>query len=174
MLFGVWGLAWLVGYGVMWWTATTSPTRTATGAGGLVFGAVAVTGLVVTLVHVARATHGIAGTSRTVGAMYGWAWSVGFVGQGLVVAGVIRAGAGPEVVALVANGAACLVVGLLYMAGGALWQQRSMYAIGTWMIATAGAASLVAMPAGYLVMALAGGGGMLLACALAAWHRGRP
>ena len=60
------------------------------------------------------------------------------------------------------------------MAGGALWQQRSMYAIGTWMIATAGAASLVAMPAGYLVMALAGGGGMLLACALAAWHRGRP
>ncbi|MBO3089300.1 hypothetical protein [Cellulomonas dongxiuzhuiae] len=173
ILFGVWGVAWLVGYAAQWWTATTSPTRTATGQGGLVFAAVAVIALVVTLVHVGRATHGVAGTSKQVGMMYGWAWSIGFVGQGLLVAGVVDAGANPEVIAIVANGAACLVVGLLYMAGGALWQQLSLYLIGAWMIATAAAASLVAMPTGYLVMSLAGGGGMLVAAVLAALHRRR-
>ncbi|MBD7917891.1 hypothetical protein H9657_06320 [Cellulomonas sp. Sa3CUA2] len=173
LLFGVWGVAWLVGYAAQWWTATTSPTRTATGQGGLVFAAVAVAALVVTLVHVARATHGVAGTSKQVGMMYGWAWTIGFVGQGLLVAGVVGAGGNPEVIAIVANGAACLVVGLLYMAGGALWQQLSLYLIGAWMIATAAAASLVTMPTGYLVMALAGGGGMLVAAVLAALHRRR-
>ncbi|MBF0688300.1 MAG: hypothetical protein IR158_11135 [Cellulomonas sp.] len=173
LLFGVWGVAWLVGYAAQWWTATASPTRTATGQGGLVFAAVAVAALVVTLVHIARATHGVAGTSRQVGMMYGWAWSIGFFGQGLIVAGVVGAGASPEIIAIVANGAACLVVGLLYMAGGALWQQLSLFLIGAWMIATAAAASLVAMPDGYLVMSLAGGGGMLVACLLAALHRRR-
>lgn len=173
VLFGVWGLAWLVGYGVQWWTATTSPTRTSTGRGGLVFAAVAAVALVVTLVHVVRATHGLAGTSRQVGMMYGWAWSIGFVGQGLVVAGVVAAGASPVVIAIVANGAACLVVGLLHMAGGALWQEVSLYLVGAWMSATAGAASLVPMPDGYLVMSLAGGGGMLVATVLAALRRRR-
>ncbi len=173
LLFGVWGAAWLVGYGVQWWTATTSPTRTATGIGGLVFGAVAIAALVVTIVHVVTATHGYAGTSKQVGVMYGWAWAIGFAGQGLVVAGVVAADADPVVITIVANGAACLVVGLLYMAGGALWQEVSMYAIGAWMIATAGAASLVALPAGYLVMALAGGGGMLVAAGVAALRRRR-
>lgn len=173
-LFGVWGLAWVVGYGAQWWTATTSPTRTATAAGGLVFAAVAVVALVVTLVHVLRATRGVLGTSHQVGAMYGWAWTIGFVGQGLVVAGVARADASPVVVAVVANGAACLVVGLLYMAGGALWQQVPLYVVGAWMIATAGAASLVPLPDGYLVMALAGGGGMLAAAGVGTWRRRRP
>lgn len=173
ILFGAWGLAWLVGYAAQWWTATTSPTGTSTAQGGVVFAVALAVALVVTLVHVGRATHGLAGTSKQVGMMYGWAWSIGFAGQGLVISGVIRAGAGPEVVAIVANGAACLVVGLLYMAGGALWHQLSMYLIGAWMIATAGAASLVAMPASYLVMSLAGGGGMLVAAGLAELHRRR-
>lgn len=174
ILFGVWGLAWLVGHGVQWRTALESPTRTASGQGGAVLAAAAVVALVVTLVHVARATHGMAGTSRQVGAMFGWAWSIGFLGQGLVVAGVVQAGADPVVIAIVANGAACLVTGLLYMAGGAIWQEPAMYTIGAWMIATGGASSLVPMPGGYLVMALAGGGGLLVAAGLAVLRRRRP
>lgn len=174
LLFGVWGLAWLLGYGAQWWAATTSGTPTVTGTGGLLLAAVAVAALVVTLLHIGRATRGVAGTSRRVGALYGWAWSIGFLGQGLVVAGVMRAGADAAVVAVVANGVACLVVGLLYMAGGALWQQVPLYLIGAWMVLTAGAASLVSMPTGYLVMSLAGGGGMLAAAAFAALRRRRP
>lgn len=105
--------------------------------------------------------------------MFGIAWSIGFFGQGLIVAGVAKAGASDEVVAIVANGAACLVVGLLYMGAGAIWRQIALYLIGTWMIATAAAASLVAMPAGYLVMSLAGGGGLLVGAVVTAIYRRR-
>ncbi len=163
LVFGVWGLAWLVGYGAMWWSADRSATSTASGLGALVFAGVAGAALVVTLVHVVRSTHGLAGTSSQVGAIYGWAWFVGFLGQGLITAGVVNAGADAQVIAIVANGVAALVVGLLYMAGGALWRETALVAVGGWMIATAGAASLLPMPSGYLVMALAGGGGMLAA-----------
>ena len=173
LLFGVWGSAWVVGYALQWWSATSSGSSTATGLGGLAFAVVSAVALVVTLVHTARATRGVAGTSREVGQMYGIAWGVGFAGQGLLVMGVARAGSTPEVIAIVANGAACLVVGLLYMAGGALWRQRALYLIGAWMIATAAAASLVAMPAGYLVMAVAGGGGLLAGAVVTSLYRRR-
>lgn len=173
LLFGVWGLAWLVGYAVQWRTALTSGTRTSTGQGGLVFAIIALVALVITLVHIAHATRGVAGVSKQAGAMFGIAWSIGFTGQGLLVAGVARADASPEVIAIVANGAACLVVGLLYMAGGAIWRQRALFLIGAWMIATAAAASLVPMPDGYLVMSLAGGGGLLAGAVITAVHRRR-
>ena len=173
LLFGAWGSAWAVGYAVQWWSATAAGSRTATGVGGLAFVAVTAAALVVTLVHTARATRGVAGASREVGRMYGIAWGIGFAGQGLLVMGVARAGASPEVIAIVANGAACLVVGLMYMAGGALWRQRALYLIGAWMIATAAVASIVAMPGGYLVMAVAGGGGLLSGAVVTALYRRR-
>ena len=173
VLFGTWGLAWLLAYGVQWWESSTSPTGTATPRGGIAFGVILLVALVVTLVHVARAGHGLAGTSQQVGAMYGAAWAIGFAGQGLVVAGVVKAGASPEVVAVVANAIACLVVGMMYMAAGALWRERAMYVIGAWMIVTAGAASLVWMPGGYLVLSLAGGGGMLVGAGISALYRRR-
>ena len=173
LLFGVWGVAWLVGYGVQWWSAVDSSSATASGQGGLAFAVVAVAALVVTLVHIAHATRGVAGVSKKAGAMFGAAWSIGFTGQGLIVAGAARAGASDEVVAIVANGAACLVVGLLYMGAGAIWRQTALYLIGAWMIVTAAVASMVAMPGGYLVMSLAGGGGLLAGAVLTALYRRR-
>jgi len=173
ILFGVWGLGWLVAYGVQWWDATTSPTGTSTARGGIAFGAIMLVALVVTLVHVARAGRGLAGASQQIGAMYGSAWGIGFAGQGLIVVGIVNAGANPVVIAIVANSIACLVVGMMYMAGGALWRETAMYVIGAWMIAVAAAASLVSMPTGYLVMSLAGGGGMLVGAAISAVYRRR-
>lgn len=173
LLFTVWGVAWLVGYFLQWRSATAAGTVTPTGQGGLAFAGIALVALVITLVHIARATRGVAGVSKKSGAMFGIAWSVGFFGQGLLVAGVARADASPEVIAIVANGAACLVVGLLYMAAGAIWRQMALYLIGTWMIATAAAASMVAMPDGYLVMSLAGGGGLLAGAVITAIYRRR-
>lgn len=173
VLFGIWGVAWLLGYLVQWWSASQSPTGTSTAPAGAVFGALMFAGVVLTIVHVARRSRGVRGTSQVVGAMYGWAWFLGFVAQGTIVAGAINADAPPQVVAVVANGAACLVVGLLYMAGGALWREPPFYALGAWLLVTAAAASLVGMPAGYLVMALAGGGGMTAAAVATVVHRWR-
>lgn len=167
IVFGTWGVLWLVGYTVQWWSAERSPTGTSTGPAGAVFGVLMVLGLVVTLTHVGRRSRGVRGTSRSVGTMFGLTWFAGFTAQALVVAGVVAAGASPEVIAIVANGLACLVVGLLYMACGAMWRIRAMYLLGVWVIATAAAASLVGTPDGYLVMAVGGGGGMLVGAVVA-------
>ncbi|MFS0704824.1 hypothetical protein AB6N23_09915 [Cellulomonas sp. 179-A 9B4 NHS] len=167
VLFGTWGVLWLVGYAIQWWSAERSPTGTSTAPAGLAFGLLMVVGLVVTLTHIGRRSRGLRGTSRSVGTMFGLTWLAGFTAQGLIVAGVVRAGASPEVIALVANSLACLVVGLLYMVCGAVWQIRAMYVLGVWVIAAAAAASLAGTPGGYLVMSLAGGGGMLLGAVVA-------
>jgi hypothetical protein len=58
-----------------------------------------------------------------------------------------------------------LVVGILYLVGGALWQDRVQYGLGAWILAASAAGALAGSPAVYLVMSLAGGGGFLLAAA---------
>ncbi|GEL98510.1 hypothetical protein [Cellulomonas terrae] len=159
LLFGIWGAAWLVGYGALWLTSRDDgdPSLLAV----VVAIAAGVAALVVTIVHVLHRTRGIAGASAREGALYGIAWPVGFVAQSMIVGGLAQAGASGEVVALAANAIAALVVGLLYIAGGLLWRATSMYVLGGWMALTGAAAALTGYPDSYLVMALAGGGGML-------------
>lgn len=155
-----WGLAWLVGYLVLFITfdGTVSPWWAF-----MIFAGLLGMAIVVTAVHTARRSSGLGGESATVGAMYGWAWIIGFVAAALIFASVIRAGASPEVVAVITNGVSCLVVGLLYLAGGMLWREGRMFALGAWIALIAGLASLAGPPTTYLVMALAGGGGFLAA-----------
>lgn len=158
-----WGLAWLVGYLTLYGTfdGEISPWWAFATFGGLLMLAV-----VITAVHTARRSSGLRGESATVGAMYGWTWVIGFVAAALLFGGVARADAGPETMALVSNGVSCIVVGLIYLAGGMLWREWRMFALGGWIALVAGAASLAGPPTVYLVMALAGGGGFLLAALL--------
>ena len=160
LLFGVWGAVWLVGYGTMWWTARDDDTPSV--AAGVIAIGGGVLALVVTIVHITRRTRGIAGSSARQGAMFGWAWAIGFLAQSMIVGGLGQAGASGEVVALAANAIAALVVGLLYLAGGILWRSTAMYVLGAWMALTGAAAALTGFPDSYLVMALAGGGGLLV------------
>lgn len=155
-----WGVAWLVGYLVLYVTfdGVTSPWWAFA-----VFVGTLVIAMVVTGVHTARRVSGLGGDSATVGAMYGWGWIIGFVAAALIFASAARAGAGPEVMAVLSNGVSCLVVGLLYLAGGMLWREGRMFALGAWIALIAGLASLAGPPTTYLVMALAGGGGFLVA-----------
>lgn len=155
-----WGLAWLLGYLALYLTfdGTSSPWWAFA-----IFTSLLVLAVVVTAVHTARRVSGLGGDSATVGTMYGWAWMIGFVAAALIIASVVRAGAGPEVLAVLSNAVSSLVVGLLYLAGGMLWREGRMFALGAWIALVAGLASLAGPPTTYLVMALAGGGGFLLA-----------
>src|SRR6187431_19362 len=69
LLFGIWGAAWLLGYGALWLTTRDdgSPSALAV-AVAITAGVVA---LVVTIVHVMHRTRGIAGASAREGALYG-------------------------------------------------------------------------------------------------------
>ncbi|WP_454850594.1 hypothetical protein [Promicromonospora soli] len=159
VLFGAWGLAWLIGYLALWSTARDTGTPAAWAGwvlAGCIVGAVGLT-----VVHSVTRTSGTRGASARVGTMYGWTWFLAFTAYGVMLGAMGDAGASPEVQAIAANGFACVIVGLLYLAGGMLFKEVRMYAIGVWMLVTAVLAAFAGMPNTYFVMAVAGGGGFL-------------
>ncbi|MCK0117285.1 hypothetical protein MWU57_09590 [Isoptericola sp. S6320L] len=178
LLYLVWGVAWLAGYLVLWTSA-----RSADGAPGgvafAVFFALLAAAITITVVHSGVRSAGTRGPSARVGMMYGWSWALGFVAYPFVISGIARAGASDEVIGLVANALACAVVGLLYLAGGTFFCDNRLYVLGLWILLTGGVATIAGMPATYLVMALAGGGGFLVMCGVESVlvarrrHRGR-
>jgi hypothetical protein len=164
LLFGAWGLAWLIGYLAMWFSARA--TGHPEGWAGWVLAGCIVGAVGFTIVHSVTRTAGLRGTSSRVGAMYGWTWFLGFTVFGVMLGAMGDAGASYDVMAIAANGFACLIVGLLYIAGGMLFEEVRMYAVGVWMLVTAGLAAFAGMPNVYLVMAVAGGGGFLVMVAV--------
>lgn len=171
LLFAVWAVAWGIGYSVLWatWGGTADGNPWWAWA---VFGALIVGGVVTTIAHALRRMSGMGGVSRRTGRYYGWSWFVAFAAAQVLIGGVASAGLPPETVTVLANGVSALIVGTLYMAGGALWQDRAQFVIGVWMALVAGAATVAGLPGTYAVMALAGGGGMAVG-ALVAQAQGR-
>lgn len=161
LLFGVWGAAWLVGYGLMWLTALDDDAPAVWAAAVAIGGGAAA--IAFTVWHSAHRAAGIRGRSAREGARYGWAWALGFLAQGVIVAALAQAGAEPVVISLAANAIATMVVGLLYLAGGLLWEATPMYVLGAWILLTGACGAFAGLPGSYAVMALAGGGGMLVA-----------
>lgn len=159
LLFGAWGLAWLIGYLAMWLSADAAG-RPAGWAGWVLTGCI-VGAVGFTIVHSVTRTAGLRGASARVGAMYGWTWFLAFTVFGVMLGAMGDAGASYEVMAIASNGFACLIVGLMYIAGGLLFEEVRMYAVGAWMLVTAGLAAFAGLPSVYLVMAVAGGGGFL-------------
>lgn len=175
LLYGVWGLAWSVGFATFWRTAggpEGAYQRPALWV-GILFGLLILGAIVVTAVHSSRASRGVRGASAEVGAMYGWAWFLGFAGYAALFVGMARAGASEELQALLAPSASCLLVGVLYLAGGAVWRDRVQFGLGGWIVAVTAAGAVVGLPGIYLVMSVAGGGGFLLAAAWFALQRWR-
>ena len=170
VLFGAWGVAWLLGFGVLWAAATERLTMSEEAA-FLVFTGLLMLAGIVTAWHVAVKGTGVRGASTRQGAMYGWAW---FLSYGVVFAlGVAldRAGATDEVMNVAMTVAALLAVGALYMAGGAVWDERLQWALGAWIAVSTIVAALIGAPHMYLVMCIGGGGGMLVAAAAEAVRR---
>lgn len=171
LLYGVWGLAWLIGYLCMWVSArdTGAPE---VWAGGVFSGSI-VGAMIFTIVHTTTRTAGTRGVSARVGVIYGWTWFLAFVALGVMLGAMADAGASPEVMAVAANGFASLIVGLMYIVGGLLFCANQMSVVGGWMLVTAVGAALAGMPHTYLVMAVAGGGGFLVMVAVEQYLRRR-
>ena len=145
--FGPWGLAWLLGFGVMFLRF---------GPDGRVFlpmpDWLPVVLLFVLLAAAAVASGVIAGRSyrhvygrsAVQGAMYGFAWFITFFGMGTT----------------------------LHMAGGAIWRDRTLFGLGVWTIAINIVGTAIGSGWHSLVISLAGGGAMLV-LGLVLWARTR-
>jgi hypothetical protein len=161
VLYATWGLAWLVGPGLTYLARSRDLVPEA--LAGTVFAALLLGAALFTALYVHRKVRGVRGVSSRTGAMYGWSWALGFGATFLVMSGVRSAGASDEVVAVLWTSLSCLVVGLLYLGAGALWQDAVQYAVGAWVLVVGAVGALFGSPGNLAVMAVAGGGGFLAA-----------
>ncbi|MGH3979907.1 MAG: hypothetical protein ACRDRZ_13060 [Pseudonocardiaceae bacterium] len=170
LVYGTWGLAWAVGFGGLY-LASSGTVDLPLLAAALLFVVMIFSALAITGIHMARRFRGVRGVSSQVGAMYGWTWLAGFLAVSVVNGALAQRGLSDEHMALLGPAGPLLVVGVLYMAGGAIWRDRIQYGLGVWILAVDAVAVLAGVPGNYLVMTLAGGGGFLVAASWFALRR---
>lgn len=167
VLAGVFGLAWLVGYGTLWLgVSDVGPGWISPTVGGVTLGVSLALAVAVFAVHTAVRTSGVRGPSSTSGAMYAVAWPLAFAGLFLVMSGAAGQGLDDPTVSLLWGTISPLIVGCLLMSASAAWRDRLWFGAGAWTVLVAGAAALSGYPTFNLVMSLAGGGGLLIVAAL--------
>jgi hypothetical protein len=172
LLLWPWGIAWLIGFTVYFLRF---------GPDGRIFVrfpdwlplvlllALMIAAGIVTGITGARAGRWVSGPSSSQGAMYGISWSIAFAGMATVLARVSDYLPEPQVNLLWA-GVMVGLTGALHMAGGAIYNDRSLFILGA-VISLVNIVGVIAGPGWHsLILAVAGGGGMLVAGALA-WAR---
>jgi hypothetical protein len=104
--------------------------------------------------------------------MYMWSWFVAFTGFG-VIAPQFEEFLPDAQFGLLMGALPVFITGILSMSGGAVWHDRSQFAVGVWLSAI-NVAGVLAGPGWHSgVVALLGGGGMLAAAAFTRWARNR-
>ncbi|WP_103062955.1 hypothetical protein [Actinomyces qiguomingii] len=161
------GLAWLIGYGVCGLNVRADYTL----ASGpfLVFLGCLAAAAVFTCVYIARRSRGLYGRTAWVGTIQGLAWMGGLI-LAFTISGrlgaFLRELGTPEafdMISILSNALPCLVVGVMFLAGAAIWEEIPMAVTGGWILVVTTAATVVGGHALWAIMALAGGGGLLMA-----------
>lgn len=171
-IYVAWGLAWLVGYTVGWLGLGEDYSVSVPHWFGFI--ACLVAAGVFTLGYIARRARGVRGASSRFGASYGMAWVAAFalaavlmsrLGSFLDSVGTAQA---YEIGMIASNAIPCLIVGTMFMVGGALWDEPLITGMGGWVLAVTAVATFVGGSTMWLIMAVAGGGSFLVAAALSA------
>ncbi|MGA7173730.1 MAG: hypothetical protein WBZ07_00240 [Candidatus Dormiibacterota bacterium] len=167
MILGAWGVAWLLGFGAIYlavngWLGAVMPAWAAAVLAAVLFTAAAV----VTFGEQVRRGRGVQGASRRIAAMYGWSWLLAAAGLLALDLALEHQGLPSGLAPLLWTGSSLLAVGLLYLAGGMLWDDRLQYGLGVWVLVTGAASVAAGVPGNFAVLSLAGGGGFLVAAAV--------
>jgi hypothetical protein len=110
----------------------------------------------------ARANRDISGVSSRQGLMYGLTWFAAFFVNAVICVQLSNGLLPPAEVGLLWAATSVAIVGVLYMAGGAIWGSTDLFFLGVWLIVS-DIAGVLAGPGWHsLIIALAGGGGLLV------------
>jgi hypothetical protein len=168
-----WGLAWLLGFGLFFLRHGPGDRTFVSMPGWLPLAALSglmVAAAVVSAVATGRVYRHVAGPSALKGAMYGWAFFLGFLSLGFSLARVSD-GLPSIDQGLLWSAASVALVSALHMAGGAVWHDRDLFTLGVWL-SLVNIGGVIAGPGWHsLVIAVAGGGGMLAFAAVVAARR---
>lgn len=177
LILGSWGVAWSVGFTMLWLIDGLAPGfRMPLPIAVVTFivlmaGALAISGIVG-----ARMGRGIrtGAAAAWTGTVFGLTWPVGFIaivalGNALVVNGMP-----PELASIYYPTASTMFAGIMYILAGAVWPNWPAVAMGGWIVLVACIAPFFGYPTHYLVFAIAGGVVFILAAIAAAiWVSGR-
>lgn len=160
----VWAVAWLFGFGALWFGTGIGgvdllPTVTAWVIFGVLISAAIAWSI---FVGIRSASSGIHGKSQTQGMMYGFSWTISMIGAWLVISGMQKAGLSQELTNLLYPAFFVFLVGVLYLSGGALWRSPAQYVLGIVMIAVTVVATFVGTPWHFLIYATAGPAAMAI------------
>lgn len=172
LLYWPWGFAWLIGFGLLflrfgpdersyWNIPGWTPLA--------VLYALITVALVLTTATSVRANRHVRGRSSRQGLMYGLSWFGAYASVAAIAGHFSDQLAGSETGLLWAS-LSVAVVGVLYLAGAAIWPAPEMFVLGTWLTVCNIAGVIAGAGWHSLVIAIAGGGGMLV-MGLVAWLR---
>ncbi|EQD42911.1 conserved hypothetical protein, membrane, partial [mine drainage metagenome] len=132
-------------------------------------------GVVASAVAVSRMVslgRGLDGPSRRSAVMFSWCWPAALAGVGAFDLGLSRHGVPEAMLSVLWPGSFLLVGAVLFLCIGALVGDRAQFGLGLWSLAVAAASTFAGSPGNFAVLALAGGGGLLVAAGsklLAGW-----
>lgn len=162
LLYSAWGIAWTVGFLALY--AGLVPVGRPLipfALGAAIGGAALLAAMLLSAVHSARRSSGSRGPSVVQGAIYGNIFPLGFLLMGLLGWRLAAAGVPPMTLLSYWVAVPCLIVGLLFLAGAAMWNERSQLVFGCWTFLV-GLGSLALTPPHNLLAGAAGGIGFLL------------
>lgn len=154
LVFTVFGLIFLIGYGVIWLSVRGQhPYSGPAPYALLTLTLLLAVGGVITVITVGRALTGIGGVTAVQRRVHSFALLLGYVGVFTLEGGLAHAGASDSLLSVYGAVAPMLVTGVVYAASPAIWQDWSTRTLGAWLVLVA-AGSAYAGPVG--VWAVAG------------------
>ena len=160
-MLGSWAIAWGVGFLVLWSGVpeTNSPVFVPQPAATIIFAALIIAASVTCAVLGIRMNRGIRGSSNYAGAVYGATWSIGSTAAAAIGVALLNAGLSSDLAGLFFPAIYSLVVGIIYLAGAAIWRDKGQLILGIWIIAVGSIAPFFGYPGNFLLMSILGGGG---------------
>jgi hypothetical protein len=168
-----WGIAWTVGFGMLWLIDGLAPGfRMPLPIAVVTFIVLMVGALVVSAVVGARMGRGIRASADAAwtGTVFGLTWPVGYIAIWSLASVLVHYGMPRELLNIYYPTASVMFVGLMYIVAGAIWRNWQSIAMGGWITLVACIAPWFGYPTHYLVFAIAAGGVFLVAgCFTAVW-----
>jgi hypothetical protein len=172
LIYVVWAATWPVAFLAKWLTGGDEPIVRAEIAGAVVYALALLVGVIVTVGHVARRIRGISGRSVRATSRWGVAWVAIFIAYAVMLEGIDRTGAPIDTIAIVATSLTTMLVGVMHITMGALWDDSIRFATGAWLLVVGAVSAFVSVPDNYLVVSIGGGTGFLVAALAATRHSG--